>query len=166
MTYYYSKLGKGFYQPLFWLVLSLVNLVKYYYRGDYFGTGLFLLLMILLLPGIIKSLYLKFTKKPILTVGDQYIFDRYSNIKYYWEDIEYLELSDNSLQVNLYQPAAYFSNIRNPFWRLLTIFKYKYLKGKSLYLVDTDRLALTTGQNGVLRDVLDYYSAQAQEKQV
>ena len=164
MTYYYSKLGKGFYQPLFSFVLSLVNLVKYYYRGDYFGTGLFLFIVVVILPRIIRSLYLKIKKKPVLAVTNQYVFDCYSNIKYYWEDIEYVELSDNSLQVNLYQPAAYFSNIRNPFWRLLTIFKYKYLKGKSLYLIDTDRLALTTGQNGALRDVLDYYSAQAQEK--
>jgi hypothetical protein len=153
---YYVKLGKYFFIQLFWLIYSSIWVYKGY-KFIYWDL-IFATFAVIVIPKILSAVYLKLFKKPAITVNEDYIFDHYKIMKYYWEDIDEVIASDAMLDIRLKEPQKYFKKIKNPFRIIFILLKYKVFKNQSLFTIDVQLLDIEKGKNKAFLDKLDELS--------
>jgi hypothetical protein len=153
---YYSKFTQRFYNGVIWLILPILYAVKSYHQTGKFD--LFWILMTLLfwcghLRPVLTIFFLKVLNRPILTANDNFVFDHYQGVKYYWEDIDEIVADYETLHVQLNEPRKYINQI--PYYRLIDSLKYRLFKIKPDFSIDMYLIKIKKGENKLFLEKLD-----------
>jgi hypothetical protein len=158
---YYAKLGRAFFNQLFWLTYAASWIIIKLHKFGYWDL-VFVLLALMTLPVVIMLGYFKLFKRPIFKANEAYIFDCYNNIKYYWDEIEeVIPTADDFLQIKLYEPEKHLNKIKNPFQRFFREIGYRIFKKKPTYRINLAIIDIKKGENKNFLDMLDDYSVEA-----
>ena len=141
---HYLKFGRYFFILLFWLIISDVWIVKLYLRQDYSSILFFGVTEIIFVLLMIRFLYFKLFKIPVLSVNESCIIDHFSNMKYYWTDIDEIVETNDFLYIHLYNPKKYLSKVYNPLRFIVTAISLLFFRKISpyyisLHIIDIER---------------------------
>lgn len=118
---YYLKTGRFLILTPVWLLISLIGIYRSIHKEDYSSLWFWGITASIFAYWSVKYWYKKIFKKPVLIINNEYIFERFDNVKYYWTDVKEVVMTGNYLFIHLYKPWKYIFRINNPLKILIAI---------------------------------------------
>lgn len=101
-------LGFRFYFLAFVVPASTLYLLQQPLKhSDYWGAGFMAILWIVIIHNLFRQVRFKLSGQPAFTANKIFIYDHFKNKKYFWEDIEEVEISRRTMYIYFYDPQKY-----------------------------------------------------------
>lgn len=159
------KWGRTLNLRVFQLTLFSLIMIVYAFGShkDYTIAFIYMFTLVTLTPGLIKAFVYSGQKKSTLSANGSFIFDQYKNIKYYWADIEEINVSDDFLFVKLFEPEKYIRDVKNPFSKFFKRAGYYLFKIRPSYSINMNIIDVKKEEKTKFLDMLNEFSMAATE---
>ena len=95
-------------------------------------------------------------KKPVLSIGEDGIFDRVNNVRYRWEDITNISESNTVLRIDLRNPQKYLGRIKDPVQACVIALALWLYGKKSPYVINMS--LIDANSKDVVKELSTYMS--------